>query len=96
MIAIVEGATSAQGAVTGKHYRIPAGETRTLDVPEGELQTFPDNRIVEVRRGPDRSWKGDGSWKTLYEDGDEVAKVQCSADDAEAWADGDLDLSDLQ
>lgn len=92
--AIIHGATSGIGYATGKHYRIPAGETLCLDdVPEEELKTFPDNR-VEVVEG--RSWEGDGSWKTLYEGGEEVDKVQCSADEADAWANEDLNLSELQ
>lgn len=42
----VEGSTSATGAVTGRHYRIPAGETKRYRGPEGEFETFPSNRVT--------------------------------------------------
>jgi len=91
----IEGATSGQGAVTGREYSVPAGEAITIDVPEGEAETLPPNRVT-VLDGPERSFSSSGSWKTLYEDGEEIGTVQCMADEAEAWKRGDLDLSDLQ
>jgi hypothetical protein len=88
----VEGATHFRGAETGRDYRIPAGETRTLEGPAGEFATVPSGRLVE----PVRSYETGGSWKTLYEDGEEVATVQCFTEEAEAWQAGDLSLDEIQ
>lgn len=96
--AVIRGATSGIGHATGRHYRVGAGETLRLEnVPRRELDTFPDDRVGVVGdEGTGRSWEANGSWKTLYDNGEEVDKVLCSPDEADAWADGDLDLSDLQ
>lgn len=88
----VEGATHFRGAVTGRDYHIPAGETRALEGPPGEFATVPSGRLVQ----PNRDFQMSGSWKTLYEDGEEVATVQCSAEEADAWQAGDLSLDEIQ
>lgn len=88
----VEGATHFRGAVTGRDYHIPAGETRILKGAPGEFATVPEGRLVK----PERSYETSGSWKTLYQDGEEVATVQCSAEEADAWQAGDLSLDEIQ
>jgi len=91
----IDGATSGQGAVTGREYSVPAGESITVDVPEGEADTLPSGRVT-VLDAPERRIETNGSWKTLYEAGEEVGTVQCTAAEAEQWTSGDFDLSDLQ
>lgn len=51
---------------------------------------------TEDKDAPDRHWEGSGSWKTLYEDGDEVAKVQATKEEADKWASHLLSHEDIQ
>lgn len=53
---LVEGATSAEGRVTGRTYRLGAGETQKYRVPEGEEESFPQNRftILDDHHAEDR------------------------------------------
>ena len=99
---------SFRGAVSGRMIRYEPGDEMTL--PKGELdhvrnpggnwyQTRPIEGATDTgdtREDIERSYESNGAWKTLFVSGDQVAKVMCSKDEADAWAAGTLSLDDLQ
>jgi len=93
-------------------YRVPEGETESLPSGRVTVlnQKHADDRVVsseedlfgqdtsadEDAPGNSRSFTSNGSWKTLYEDGEEVRSVQCTAEEAKRWVQGETTLSDLK
>ena len=74
-----------------------------LHVEEGravyaEKEQRPEYTTTEQTpsRQTKRRWKGNGSWKTLLKKGEEVAKVQATQEEAEAWANGTLSLDEIR
>ena len=79
-----------------------------LHVEEGraeylEEEQHPDYTTTEqtpeystTEQAPARDWEGNGSWKTLYEGGEAIAKVQTTKEEAEQWANGDLSTDEIQ
>jgi len=111
-VRVLKGPVQIRGAETDKRYDLAKGEsapepepgefdpapptrlvTRPAD-PEGDL--FGQEYSPSEADVPDRSFTGSGSWKTLYENGEQVGKAQCSADEAQAWTEGDLTISDIK
>mgnify|MGYP006424620923 CR=1 FL=1 len=66
--------------------------------PMGKAETpaYTDKMQRPEHTDKERSWDASGSWKTLYEGGDEVAKVQATQEEAEAWANRDATLDEIQ
>ena len=78
---------------------IEAGRAERVEDEPAEKQERPEYTDKMERPGyeqKDRSWEGSGSWKTLYEGGEEVEKVQATAEEADAWASGDATLDDIR
>ncbi len=79
-----------------------------LHVEEGravyaEKEQRPDYTTTEqtpeystTEQTPDRDWEGNGSWKTLYEGGEAIAKVQATKEEAQQWASGTLSTDAIQ
>lgn len=82
----------------------------TFEANPRRAQVLQDRGLAEKASAPDyvdkmerpgyqdkeRTWEANGSWKTLYEEGEEVAKVQATEEEAEAWADGTDSLDAIQ
>lgn len=82
----------------------------TFEANPRRAQVLQDRGLAEKASAPDyadkmqrpgyeekgRSWEGNGSWKTLYEQGEEMAKVQATEEEAEAWANGKASLDEIQ
>ena len=65
-------------------------------VEKAEAPEYTDKMQRPGYTDKDRSWEGSGSWKTLREDGKEVGKVQATAEEAEAWANGEASIDEIQ
>ena len=111
-VRVLKGPVQVPGAQTGRTYDLGKGESVTEPepgefdhAPPSRIVTRPADPSDDLfgqayspsqASVPDRSFTGDGSWKTLYENGEQVGKVQCSAEEAQAWTEGDLSISDLK
>jgi len=97
----VKGPTQWTGAITGRSYHVPRGDTRAFEGPEGEHDPVPEDRVVstsdkDTDSVPSRKVTASGSWKTFFEGGEEVGKAQCSKEEAQAWKNGTLTLDDIK
>jgi len=86
---------------TGRRARVLAEKGLAEPVEKAEMPEHTDKMErpsyeQKQQPAPDRSWEGSGSWKTLREGGEEVAKVQATAEEAKAWASGDATLDEIQ
>ncbi len=72
---------------------VEEGRAKRVEGDYTTTEQAPDYDTTEQK--PDREWTASGSWKTLYEGGEEVGKAQASAEEANAWTRGDKTLDEI-
>lgn len=90
---------STTGAQSGQLLSWRPGESKVL--PKGELNHVDSSHYETRPVTPDssyetRTYEANGSWKELVEDGETVANVQASPEEAQAWVNGEVSVSDLK
>lgn len=81
----------------GQSFEAPKGEFDGMDSSRYETRPLRPGAESEASGYQTREYEVKGAYKDLYEDGQLVEKnVRCKKADAEAWADGDLTLDELQ